>query len=135
MLAYYHYTTSRLPLMTLVGPPGIEPGLYAPEAHVLPVYYGPAKTIMRTYMYTTPMLTRSIDKRKTPSQQRRGKFGRSASWRSIEIWITSSLWGEVRVAASVSKSLLEYGCDGTGQAGVGDRASAAYDERHTVRSR
>ena len=24
-----------------VGPPGIEPGLYAPEAHVLPVYYGP----------------------------------------------------------------------------------------------
>ena len=25
----------------LVGPPGIEPGLYAPEAHVLPVYYGP----------------------------------------------------------------------------------------------
>ena len=25
----------------VVGPPGIEPGLYAPEAHVLPVYYGP----------------------------------------------------------------------------------------------
>ena len=25
----------------MVGPPGIEPGLYAPEAHVLPVYYGP----------------------------------------------------------------------------------------------
>ncbi len=25
----------------VVGPPGIEPGLYAPEAHVLPVYDGP----------------------------------------------------------------------------------------------
>ena len=25
----------------LVGVPGIEPGLYAPEAHVLPVYYTP----------------------------------------------------------------------------------------------
>ena len=24
-----------------VGPPGIEPGLYEPESHVLPVYYGP----------------------------------------------------------------------------------------------
>lgn len=24
-----------------VGPPGIEPGLYAPHAYVLPVYYGP----------------------------------------------------------------------------------------------
>ncbi len=26
-----------------VGPPGIEPGLYAPEAYVLPVYYGPTQ--------------------------------------------------------------------------------------------
>jgi hypothetical protein len=43
MLAYYHYTTARLQLMSSVGPPGIEPGLYAPEAHVLPVYYGPTK--------------------------------------------------------------------------------------------
>ena len=25
----------------MVGLPGIEPGLYAPEAHVLPVYYSP----------------------------------------------------------------------------------------------
>ena len=24
-----------------VGPPGIEPGPYEPESHVLPVYYGP----------------------------------------------------------------------------------------------
>ena len=30
-----------------VGPPGIEPGLYAPEAHVLPVYYGPTGDITR----------------------------------------------------------------------------------------
>ncbi len=28
-------------VLFFVGPPGIEPGLYAPEAHVLPVYYGP----------------------------------------------------------------------------------------------
>gem|GEM_PF-4316612 len=49
MLAYYHYTTSRTDQKALggeqsfyrIGPPGIEPGLYAPEAHVLPVYYGP----------------------------------------------------------------------------------------------
>src|SRR5262245_2713854 len=34
-----------------VGPPGIEPGLYAPEAHVLPVYYGPTQAFIpaRTY--------------------------------------------------------------------------------------
>ena len=30
-----------------VGPPGIEPGLYAPEAHVLPVYYGPISGCFR----------------------------------------------------------------------------------------
>ncbi len=29
-----------------VGLPGIEPGLYAPEAHVLPVYYSPIKRIL-----------------------------------------------------------------------------------------
>ena len=28
-------------LFVVVGPPGIEPGLYEPESHVLPVYYGP----------------------------------------------------------------------------------------------
>ena len=27
--------------MKSVGPPGIEPGLHAPHACVLPVYYGP----------------------------------------------------------------------------------------------
>lgn|GEM_PF-2682729 len=35
MDAYYRYTTAR------VGVPGIEPGLHAPEACVLPVYYTP----------------------------------------------------------------------------------------------
>lgn len=30
-----------LKLMSYVGPPGIEPGLYEPESYVLPVYYGP----------------------------------------------------------------------------------------------
>ena len=29
------------PHLFLVGPPGIEPGLNAPHALVLPVYYGP----------------------------------------------------------------------------------------------
>ena len=29
-------------LFVVVGLPGIEPGLYAPEAHVLPVYYSPS---------------------------------------------------------------------------------------------
>lgn len=33
-------------MLSFVGPPGIEPGLYEPESHVLPVYYGPAKDIM-----------------------------------------------------------------------------------------
>ncbi len=28
-------------VLLFVGLPGIEPGLYAPEAHVLPVYYSP----------------------------------------------------------------------------------------------
>lgn len=28
-------------MLKLVGPPGIEPGLHAPHACVLPVYYGP----------------------------------------------------------------------------------------------
>lgn len=32
---------ARLYRNVLVGAPGIEPGLYAPEAHVLPVYYAP----------------------------------------------------------------------------------------------
>ena len=41
MLAYYHYTTARCNQKYPVGPPGIEPGLYEPESHVLPVYYGP----------------------------------------------------------------------------------------------
>ena len=70
--AYYHYTTARvgtirknlsgrtgedantwsirktrslhiLFVMFLVGPPGIEPGLYEPESYVLPVYYGPTQ--------------------------------------------------------------------------------------------
>ena len=43
MLAYYRYTTARYLTKSPVGPPGIEPGLYAPEAHVLPVYYGPTQ--------------------------------------------------------------------------------------------
>ena len=30
----------------LVGPPGIEPGLYEPESYVLPVYYGPSGGII-----------------------------------------------------------------------------------------
>ena len=29
----------------IVGLPGIEPGLYAPEAHVLPVYYSPLEIL------------------------------------------------------------------------------------------
>jgi len=32
-------------VMSLVGPPGIEPGLHEPESYVLPVYYGPTKNI------------------------------------------------------------------------------------------
>ncbi len=35
------------PMNTLVGAPGIEPGLYAPEAHVLPVYYAPTKVFIQ----------------------------------------------------------------------------------------
>ena len=34
------YPLGRI-LFSVVGPPGIEPGLYEPESHVLPVYYGP----------------------------------------------------------------------------------------------
>ena len=45
--AYYHYTTARIRVMSSVGPPGIEPGLYEPESYVLPVYYGPARDITR----------------------------------------------------------------------------------------
>ncbi len=33
--------------MNFVGLPGIEPGLYAPEAHVLPVYYSPSFIISK----------------------------------------------------------------------------------------
>ena len=43
--------------MFLVGPPGIEPGLYAPEAYVLPVYYGPTKNITHERMYNTSVCT------------------------------------------------------------------------------
>ncbi len=28
----------------LVGPPGIEPGLYEPESYVLPAYSGPVRS-------------------------------------------------------------------------------------------
>ncbi len=45
--AYYHYTTARDRVMSYVGPPGIEPGLYEPESYVLPVYYGPTKAFIR----------------------------------------------------------------------------------------
>ncbi len=45
--AYYHYTTARLDDVPLVGPPGIEPGLYEPESYVLPVYYGPSGTPLK----------------------------------------------------------------------------------------
>ena len=44
---YYHYTTARFRVMSAVGPPGIEPGLYEPESYVLPVYYGPVRDITR----------------------------------------------------------------------------------------
>jgi hypothetical protein len=33
--------TASRSFLIFVGLPGIEPGLYAPEAHVLPVYYSP----------------------------------------------------------------------------------------------
>ncbi len=36
-IVYYHIEYVKNP----VGLPGIEPGLYAPEAYVLPVYYSP----------------------------------------------------------------------------------------------
>ena len=49
MLAYYHYTTSRIAVMSFVGVPGIEPGLHAPEACVLPVYYTPTKDITQAW--------------------------------------------------------------------------------------
>ena len=61
--AYYHYTTARLfellltytrsffNVVSSVGPPGIEPGLYEPESHVLPVYYGPTKDITYSNVY------------------------------------------------------------------------------------
>ena len=58
--AYYHYTTARylLLLTSLVGPPGIEPGPYEPESHVLPVYYGPTKDITaNVYVYHTSECT------------------------------------------------------------------------------
>src|SRR3990167_2383283 len=47
-------TTIRQPalLKSSFGPPGIEPGLHAPEACVLPVYYGPKEDSIRD-MYNT----------------------------------------------------------------------------------
>ena len=43
-----HKKTHRvMGLFVLVGLPGIEPGLYAPEAHVLPVYYSPSLQKLR----------------------------------------------------------------------------------------
>src|SRR3989338_10382837 len=42
-----HTATHEGWLYVLVGPPGIEPGLYAPHAHVLPVYYGPPSLKLR----------------------------------------------------------------------------------------
>ena len=51
--AYYHYTTARVVLF-VVGPPGIEPGLHAPEACVLPVYYGPAPNITGCILEDSP---------------------------------------------------------------------------------
>ena len=38
-----HQSALRGIFLYLVGPPGIEPGLPAPKAGVLPVYYGPKK--------------------------------------------------------------------------------------------
>jgi hypothetical protein len=38
--------SQKVILLLSVGPPGIEPGLNAPHALVLPVYYGPIKTIV-----------------------------------------------------------------------------------------
>lgn len=35
----------------MVGLPGIEPGLYAPEAHVLPVYYSPLTQVILSHFY------------------------------------------------------------------------------------
>ena len=38
-------THTRWVVFILVGPPGIEPGLNAPHALVLPVYYGPVYSL------------------------------------------------------------------------------------------
>ena len=35
------FCAQYLPRLHSVGPPGIEPGLHAPKASVLPLYYGP----------------------------------------------------------------------------------------------
>jgi hypothetical protein len=37
-----------------VGAPGIEPRLYAPEAHVLPLYYAPLRNLSLLYMMLGP---------------------------------------------------------------------------------
>ena len=45
-------------LFILVGVPGIEPGLYEPESHVLPVYYTPPSLkpcLRRQVLRTSPL--------------------------------------------------------------------------------
>src|SRR3989344_790010 len=52
---YCQHTPARLPRVytrgvgrcPLVGPPGIEPGPYEPESHVLPAYSGPVRDTSR----------------------------------------------------------------------------------------
>lgn len=43
---------------TAVGPPGIEPGLYEPESHVLPVYYGPIAVLNASHQEAEALLVR-----------------------------------------------------------------------------
>ena len=62
--------------MLFIGPPGIEPGLYPPHGHVLPIYYGPSR-LHRIPRYNLGMLKARNGTRYPASTKERARLLRA----------------------------------------------------------